>query len=203
MVEQNSDNGVIVIGKVLLHETHRGSVLESIPSDDENNISMNIQWGFGDAFVSMSSKDPQEFIYLPTMRFRTHAGGSNLPMIANELSVLPKSFIDTKGTILEKPIRFPERIKSFDPIKFIKGTLDDDFALRIKNITEDDEIIGKWTKFMDIDLLKSKDIRITMRNIEYETNGTMIFKTKGNNGQFPVMAEVFRRIGDELQKSKK
>jgi hypothetical protein len=201
MERRDRDEG-ISIGKVRLSETHRGSVLEGIPSDDTSNISMTIQWAFGDAFIGMISNDLDKFIYLPPMRFRAYAGGSNLPMISNELSGLPQSFKDNSGVELEVPQRFDDRIKGFDPMSFVKGEEDDDFTLSIRDITEDDEVIGEWTKFMDIDLLKNDDVRVTMRNTDYESSATMVFKTKEHNGQFPVMATVFKRIVDVLEKAK-
>ena len=114
----------------------------------------------------------------------------------------------TQQNLIEELIDFEElnksEVKLFSCATNVKkGKPKDPFELKVSDLTEDDEIIGEWTKFMDILVGKEGNVEVTMRNTDYEIAKTILFKTAENGGKFPIMANVFTRLARALSETRR
>jgi hypothetical protein len=51
-------------------------------------------------------------------------------------------------------------------------------------------------KFLDIEVAQEGDVALTMRNEQFNTEGTMVFRTAENGGKYPILAEAFTKIAE-------
>ncbi len=203
MDERRQGNGPTIIDGVSVYEVGRRTGVYDIPSDEPDDTTvMNIDWAFSDAHIRLTDTNPDRIQANPTMRFRDHFGAPRLPMISALIHTLPSSFLLNKGKeIIKYPVLEREGIAYGDPVKVELGGDEDDFEFRVTDITEDEEYAGRFTKFMDIVVGKDGNIVVTMRAVRKvkPTVKSILFKTAENGGKFPVMAQVFKRIAEEIK----
>lgn len=204
MNERRDGQGPVVIDGVSIYEGGRVTSIFNIPSDAPDDTGMmDLEWAVNsDAHARLTDSNPDKIQPNPTMRFRDYFGGPRLPMISALLSTLPKSFLVNQGRhIVEDPVLSSEGVAYGDPVKVELGTEEDDFELRVTDITEDEEYPGKFSKFMDITVSKNGNVTVTMRAVRrvQPTVKSILFKSGENGGRFPVMAEVFTRIAREIK----
>ncbi len=202
-----------------IHEDKRGIGVHNIPSDDDSQFTLNVflsTYGsaLGDVFVQMSDSATSfitgKRVDLPDMRLRCAIGGGLNPFIAEELSSLPGLFRYYNGHIPEdfKLSKTRQRLNPHSSIEVEYGMNKNEPKLSIRNIQDDDEQFDELTKFMDIEIANNGNVTLAQRHIRHEPDsntwlqvekeGRMLFKTKKNGGEYPLVAEVFTRIAKRI-----
>lgn len=202
-----------------IHEDERGIGVHNIPSDDDSQFTLSIflsTYGsaLGDVFVQMTDSAAPFItgngVYLPDMRLRCAFGGGLNPFIAEELSYLPGLFRLYNGHIPEnfKLSKARQRLNPLSLIEVEYGMNKNEPKLSIINIQDDDEQRDELTKFMDIEIANNGNVTLVQRHIRHELDGNtwsqvekegrMLFKTKRNGGEYPLVAEVFTRIAKQI-----
>lgn len=206
MVEEGSKkpfeiNGVLVEKNGPVHGVY------NIPSDDESPFILSVFYLTGDAVLGVEDMTMKTGVFfLNGMRFRTSAGGGDFPLIANELNILMKSFLDHRGKI---PPGYKERERFIDTGKprstttIRVGKKPSESKFVITNIPADDQDDGNDTQFMDIEVENNGDVQLTRRDTTRNQKATMTFKTAKNGGKFPIMAEVFTQIAKGMADTEK
>lgn len=177
--------------------------VNNIPGDTPNSlwtVGFSFEW---DAFMQFN--DSTGKTYLPMMRFRSQAGGGFLPLISEELSILPRAFMENGGQIVdhgnqnEANNQFPSWLN----IDIRVGKTPSESKYIIKGIPDGDANPEDNNKFLDIEITNEGNAILTMRDTRRNNSALMEFKTKENGGRYPIMAAVFTRIAERIAKTKK
>lgn len=175
-----------------------GFSIEDIPSD-EGNIRMRI-FGMDDICLKMTGVDDKgNFALVPLDAMRFRMSGADMERVSMALGfgvqgLLNNNTKELKKFLKEKPNRY--FVGATNAVAQ-KGSVDDDFALKIVGLMGD-EINDRRKTTMDIEVLKAGDVRVTMQETGWGTleghTAKMLFKTAENGGKTPIMAEIFSGI---------
>lgn len=175
-----------------------------IPSDDQSPWALNFSHKI-DPHLQFIDVTGETGIWFRPIRFRSFTGGGSLPFIAEELSKLPRAFLNHQGQILPEYENmgktndiFPTHVTTTVQI----GKKPDESKYIIKGLGDDDATPDENTKLIDIEITKDDNAVVTMRDTQRNNEGKMVFKTAKNGGKYPAVAEVFTRIAQRLAKAK-
>lgn len=159
-----------------------------------------------DVFLQFTDATGKTGVLFPPIRFRSFFGGGALPLINEELSILPKSFMNHQGQMppeYKKRNKTEDRLPSYVDITVRVGKKPNESKYIIKGIPDGDANLDDNNKFLDIEITKDGNAIVTMRDTHRNNQASVEFKTTENGGKYPIMAEVFARIAERIAKAKK
>jgi hypothetical protein len=193
---------VIDIGKILITKEAYSTTVSNILSDDGSGNTLAFSFlGSTDFAIELTGRND----IIPGMRFNTALGGGSFAMIPEEFSGVVKIFEDHHGQIptdYRLPIKEQTALVKNLPVKARRGEKTAAFRYIVVDITDieqeeqyEEKDRDKFTRFMDIMVLKSGDVIVAIKDADNCPKGlAVIFKTAQNGGEFPIIAEVFTRI---------
>lgn len=194
-----------VVGKIEIWKTHLGRQVNEIPSDSEYPHRLSIMSLLDDTAISM--EDFPEKNYIQFMRLRSYAGGGmfpHIPPILNWLAYdlethqgqIPPDYEDRQWPKMDGFAAFSAS-PDYSGIQVKVSEKDDKPKYSVVGIPDED---GN-DRFLDIEIAQNGDVAVTMRDEQFNTEGTMVFRTEENGGKYPILAAAFTKIAEIIAES--